>query len=237
MRLFNLLSSMINNIFLIFRSVSFWINLIISVLLFGPIAFLSGIVSYSVCLKISKLWCRYNLYFLKLFCSLSYTYKGPRIDSTQLIISRHQSAWETLFLAAYAEKPIFILKKELLRIPLFGWCLFLLRNIAIDRSDGVNALKKILNSCNEHIANKRTLIIFPEGTRVPYGQRGTIKKGIFKIVESLKITSLVLNHDAGKYWSRDSFIIKPGCINIETLSLDYTPKADNLNTIIREHFY
>ncbi len=167
---------MINNIFLIFRSVSFWINLIISVLLFGPIAFLSGIVSY-------------------------------------------------------------ILKKELLRIPLFGWCLFLLRNIAIDRSDGVNALKKILNSCNEHIANKRTLIIFPEGTRVPYGQRGTIKKGIFKIVESLKITSLVLNHDAGKYWSRDSFIIKPGCINIETLSLDYTPKADNLNTIIREHFY
>ena len=94
-----------------------------------------------------------------------------------------------------------------------------------------------MTSCNDHVANKRTLIIFPEGTRVPYGQTGTIKKGIFKIIESLKITSLVLNHDAGKYWSRDSFIIKPGCINIKTLSLDYTPKADNLNTIIREHFY
>ena len=234
--LLNSLLKMINNILLISRSISFWLNLVISVLLFGPIAFFAGIVSYSVCLKISKLWCRYNLYFLKLFCSLSYTYDGPWVNSSQLIISRHQSAWETLFLAAYAEKPIFILKKELLRIPLFGWCLFLLKNIAIDRSDGVTALKKIMNSCNDHIANKRTLIIFPEGTRVPYGQTGTLKKGIFKIIESLKITSLVLNHDAGKYWSRDSFIIKPGSIAIKTLSLDYTAKADNLNTVIREHF-
>ena len=228
---------MINNIFLIFRSISFWFSLIISVLLLGPIAFMAGIVSYSTCLKISKLWCRYNLYFLKLFCSLSYTYHGPWLDSSQLIISRHQSAWETLFLAAYAEKPIFILKKELLRIPLFGWCLFLLKNISIDRSDGVTALKKIMSSCNDHIANNRTLIIFPEGTRVPYGETGKIKKGIYKIIESLKITSLVLNHDAGKYWSRDSFLIKPGNINIKTLSLDYTTEVDDLNTSIREHFH
>ena len=227
---------MINNTFLIFRSISFWLNLVISVLLFGPIAFLAGILSYSTCLKISKLWCRYNLYFLKLVCSLSYTYDGPRVDSFQLIISRHQSAWETIFLAAYAEKPIFILKKELLRIPLFGWCLFLLKNIAIDRSDGVTALKKIMNTCNDHISNKRTLIIFPEGTRVPYGQTGKIKKGIFKIIESLKITSLVLNHDAGKYWSRDSFLIQPGRINIKASSLDYTEEADALNTAIRQHF-
>ena len=227
---------MINNLLLIFRSISFWLSLVISVLLFGPIAFLAGIVSYSVCLKISKYWCRYNLYFLKLFCSLSYAYDGPWVNSSQLIISRHQSAWETLFLAAYAEKPIFILKKELLRIPLFGWCLFLLKNIAIDRSDGVTALKKIMNSCNDHIANNRTLIIFPEGTRVAYGKTGTIKKGIFKIIESLKIKSLVLNHDAGKYWSRDSFLIKPGIINIKTLSLYYTEHADDLSNIISEHF-
>ena len=109
--LLNSLLKMINNILLISRSISFWLNLVISVLLFGPIAFFAGIVSYSVCLKISKLWCRYNLYFLKLFCSLSYTYDGPWVNSSQLIISKHQSAWETLFLAAYAEKPIFILKK------------------------------------------------------------------------------------------------------------------------------
>ena len=100
----------------------------------------------------------------------------------------------------------------------------------------MTALKKIMSSCNDHIANKRTLIIFPEGTRVAYGQTGTIKKGIFKIIESLKITSLVLNHDAGKYWSRDSFLIKPGIINIKTLSLYYTEHADDLSSIISEHF-
>ena len=93
-----------------------------------------------------------------------------------------------------------------------------------------------MNSCNDHIANSRTLIIFPEGTRVPYGQQGTIKNVIFKIIESLKITSLVLNHDAGKYWSRDSFIIKPGSIAIKSLSLEFTAEADYLNTVIREHF-
>ena len=147
---FNSLLKMINNILLIFRSVSFWLNLVISVLLFGPIAFFAGIVSYSVCLKISKFWCRYNLYFLKLFCSLSYTYDGPWVNSSQLIISKHQSAWETLFLAAYAEKPIFILKKELLRIPLFGWCLFLLRNIVFSDLEGSKTIEistKILADC------------------------------------------------------------------------------------------
>ena len=71
---------------------------------------------------------------------------------------------------------------------------------------------------------------------MPYGQTGTIKKGIFKIIESLKIASLVLNHDAGKYWSRDSFLIQPGRINIKALSLDYTEEADALNTAIKDHF-
>ena len=89
--------------------------------------------------------------------------------------------WETLFLAAYADKPIFILKKNYLGYRYLDGVSFLLKNIAIDRTDGVTALKKIMNSCNDHIANKRTLIIFPEGTRVPYGQTGTIKKGILKL--------------------------------------------------------
>ena len=161
---------------------------------------------------------------------------GPRINSSQLIVSKHQSAWETIFLAAYTDKPIFILKKELLKIPLFGWCLYLLKNISIDRSDGVHAIKKIMNLCNHHIANKRTLIIFPEGTRVPYGETIKLKKGIFKIIESLKIPSLILSHDAGKYWRKDSLIIKPGVINVQTLTLEYTKNTNDLNNKIIRHF-
>ena len=227
---------MISNTFLIFKSVLFWINLVLSVFLIGPIAFLLGLFSYRLCLKISKIWCRYNLFFLKYFCSLSFIISGPDLNSSQLIISRHQSAWETIFLAAFVQKPIFILKKELLMIPIFGWCLYLLKNISIDRTDGRSSLIKIIKSCGEHISKNRTLIIFPEGTRVAYGEQSSLKKGIFKILDVLKIQSILINHDAGKYWSKSSLIIKPGVINIEIISLKYSSDMDEIKERIINHF-
>ena len=227
---------MINNLFLIFNSLIFWINLILSVLLFGPIAFLFGIISYPICLYISKLWCRYNLFILKNICSLSYETNGPDINTHNIVISRHQSAWETIFFAAYIKRPIFILKRELLMIPLFGWCLYLLKNISINRSDGVSSLKKIMKACDEHIDNDRTLIIFPEGTRVNYGKNIEIKKGVLRILDALKLPSIIINHNAGKFWSKDSFLIKPGTVLIESISLPYN--ADQLisKNKIQEHF-
>ncbi len=228
---------MINNIFLIFKSILFWINLVISVLIFGPPTFFLGLVSYGACLKLSKWWCRYNLFFLKNICSLSFIYNGPDLNTSQLVVSRHQSAWETLFLAAYVHKPIFILKKELIMIPIFGWCLYLLKNISIDRSDGVKSINKIIKSSRDHIDKKRTLIIFPEGTRVPYGEKSNIKKGVLKILDFLKIHFLIMNHDAGKYWNKNSFVIKPGVINIYTRSLDFTNDTTSLKEKIVQHFY
>ncbi len=233
---FSTLLSMINNIFLTFKSLLFWISLVLSVLLFGPITFLFGLFSYNLCLWFSKLWCRYTLFFLRTFCALSFKINGPKLNSTQLVVSRHQSAWETIFFAAYVDKPIFILKKELLRIPLFGWCLYLLKNISIDRSDGVNSLKKIMKACDSHVLDRRTLIIFPEGTRASYGEKVIIKKGIFKIMESLKISSLLVNHDAGKYWNKNSFLIRPGVIDIQTLIMTYKENTSEIQDTIINHF-
>ena len=79
---------MISNTFLISKSILFWINLVLSVFLIGPIAFLLGLFSYRLCLKISKIWCKYNLFFLKYFCSLSFILSGPALNSSQLIISK-----------------------------------------------------------------------------------------------------------------------------------------------------
>tara|TARA_B100000035_G_scaffold313427_1_gene327107 strand:+ start:2901 stop:3599 length:699 start_codon:yes stop_codon:yes gene_type:complete len=227
---------MISNIFLTFKSILFWINLVLSVLLLGPIALIVGIVSYDSCLFMSKLWCRYNLFVLRYICSLKYELQGADMGEHSIIISRHQSAWETIFFAAFLEKPIFILKKELLMIPIFGWCLYLLKNISIDRSDGISSLKKIMRSCDDHISSGRTLIIFPEGTRVPYGKNVEIKKGILKILESLKLSSIVVNHNAGKFWSKDSMLIKPGTVRIQTLLLKYNPDQFSSKSIIQEHF-
>jgi len=227
---------MISNIFLTFKSLLFWVNLVLSVLLFGPIAFTLGLFSYELCLFISKLWCRYNLYFLRHVCSLKYELRGPKLEKYSVIISRHQSAWETIFFAAFIERPIFILKKELLMIPLFGWCLYLLKNISIDRSDGISSLKKIMRCCGDHISNGRTLIIFPEGTRVPYGMNIEIKKGVLKIIDSLKLPSVIINHNAGKFWNKNSFLIKPGIITIDALSLEYNSDQSFIKKAIQKHF-
>ncbi len=226
---------MISNIFLIFRSLLFWINIILSVLLFGPITFLSGLASYNLCLYLSKQWCKYNLFSLKYICLLTYKFDNHEIKNSKIIISRHQSTWETFFFMAYIDYPIFILKKELLMIPLFGWCLYLLKHISIDRSDGPSSLKKIMHSCDEHIQENRTIIIFPEGTRSLYGTKAKLKRGVFKILESIKAKSHIVNHTAGKYWN-NSFLIKPGIIDINIISLEYDTNLDNLKGKIQKHF-
>ena len=226
---------MISNIFLIFRSLLFWVNIVFSVLVFGPITFLSGLVSYNLCLYLSKQWCKYNLFFLKYICLLSYNFGNHEIKTSKIIISRHQSTWETFFFMAYIDYPIFILKKELLMIPLFGWCLYLLKHISIDRSDGASSLKKIMKSCNKHVEQGRTLIIFPEGTRSLHGTKAKIKRGVFKILEFVKTKSYVVNHNAGKYWN-NSFLIRPGKIEINIISLEYDTNLENLNSKIQKHF-
>ena len=226
---------MISNIFLISRSILFWINIVFSVLIFGPVTFLVGIISCDLCLYLSKQWCRYNLLFLKYICLLSYNFDNQEIKTAKMIISRHQSTWETFFFMAYIDYPIFILKKELLMIPLFGWCLYLLKHISIDRSDGASSLKKIMKSCDEHIQKNRTIIIFPEGTRSLFGTKAKLKRGVFKILESVKTRSHIVNHTAGQYWN-NSFLIRPGTININVISLEYDPNLDNLKNKIQNHF-
>lgn len=222
---------MINNFLLIFRSLLFWSNLIISVLLFGPITFLIGLLSYNTCLKLSKTWCWYNIYFLKYVCSLDFKLQNQNLNESNIIICKHQSAWETIYLTAVVDKPIFILKKELLLIPLFGWCLYLLKNVAIDRAKGSKSISKILHHCKKEFIDDKTLIIFPEGTRVPYGETSEIKKGVILILKSLKKNALMVNHNSGLFWSKSSYIIKPGVINITTKNLEFT---DNPNYLHKE---
>ena len=93
-----------------------------------------------------------------------------------------------------------------------------------------------MRCCGDHINNGRTLIIFPEGTRVPYGMNIEIKKGVLKIIDSLKLPSIIINHDAGKFWNKNSLLIKPGIITIDTLSLDYNSDQSFVKKAIQKHF-
>ena len=93
-----------------------------------------------------------------------------------------------------------------------------------------------MKACDSHVLDKRTIIIFPEGTRAPYGAKVKIKKGIFKIMESLKVSSLLVNHDAGKYWNKNSFLIRPGVIDIQTSTMRYKENMSELQNTIINHF-
>ena len=105
-----------------------------------------------------------------------------------------------------------MLKKELLSIPVFGLGLRATGPIAIDRSDKKNALDQVVEQGIEKFKEGRYVLIFPEGTRAPYGQAGRYKKGAAKLAIAANKPIVPIAHDAGKYWSRDSWWIKPGTI-------------------------
>jgi 1-acyl-sn-glycerol-3-phosphate acyltransferase len=135
-----------------------------------------------------------------------------------IIASKHQSAWETIFFLQYFFNPAFVLKKELQRIPIYGWYLPVLEMISIDRKGGVSIIKQMSQAAIKAFANGRNIIIFPEGTRVAFGQSIEYKSGIaalHKELPKIKILPAALN--SGKVWPRKSWLIRNGTITVKFL--------------------
>ncbi|HCI52013.1 MAG TPA: 1-acyl-sn-glycerol-3-phosphate acyltransferase [Gallionella sp.] len=148
-----------------------------------------------------------------------------------IVLCKHQSAWETLALQAIFPPQAWVLKRELLWIPFFGWGLAMTSPIAINRSDGKGAVKQLLKQGKARLAQGFFVVIFPEGTRIPYGQRGKYKVGGALLAASAGVPVIPVAHNAGRLWGRAAFIKKPGLITmsigqpIETTGL----KADEIN--------
>ena len=201
---------------LFFKSLIFWIIFLISILLLSPVLIFLRIFSYSLALSIAKIWAFIIIKSLKFFCSLEYKIIGKKNlnFSDNIIFSKHQSTWETIFFILLIPKPVFVVKKELMFIPLFGWCLYLLGNIGIDRNSGHKAIKKMILDGNNLIKKGHTIIVFPEGTRVSCKSKTVIKKGGLLMTKSMNLGVVPITHDAGKYWPKHSFIKYPGTIKM-----------------------
>lgn len=165
------------------------------------------------------IWIDGTLFLLKHVTGIDYRIIGAEnLPSTPAVYaSKHQSAWETLFLSRYLDYPAFVLKKELLSIPLFGWFIAKAGMIAIDRKAGASALRSMARQATETLEAGRSILIFPEGTRVAPGQSHPYQPGVAALYTQLKVPVVPVALNSGLYWGRKAFIKQPGTIVVEFL--------------------
>jgi 1-acyl-sn-glycerol-3-phosphate acyltransferase len=131
-----------------------------------------------------------------------------------IVLCKHQSAWETFALQTVFPPQVWVLKRELLLLPFFGWGLALTSPIAINRSKGKEAIKQLLQQGKQRLNDKFCVVIFPEGTRMPYGVRGKYKIGGAMLAASTCAPVVPVAHNAGRHWGRNAFLKYPGTITM-----------------------
>lgn len=139
-------------------------------------------------------------------------------NANYIIASKHQSAYETILYHVIFRNPAFVLKQELVFLLFYGWQILLTGAIPIDRSSGMVAMKKILNGAKNRLENNQPVIIFPEGTRVKYGERGVYRPGVAFLYNHLPDTPIYpVAINSGKYWGKNAFFKKSGVVKIKIL--------------------
>lgn len=138
-----------------------------------------------------------------------------RPQTPGVVIAKHQSAWETLNLLPWFYPQTWVLKRELLKIPVFGWGLARLDPIAIDRRAGRESLRQVIRQGREKLAQGRWVVIFPEGTRMPPGRRGRYQQGGALLACQAGVAVTPVAHNAGEHWPRRGFRLRPGVIRVE----------------------
>jgi 1-acyl-sn-glycerol-3-phosphate acyltransferase len=161
----------------------------------------------------------WNLWLLRVVAGTTYEVRGLENipDTACVVASKHQSMWETVSLIAIVEHPALVLKQELLYIPLYGWYVQKARMIAIRRSDGPKALRKMLRQAAAAAEEDRHLIIFPEGTRAAPGARNPYMPGVAGLYSHLDVPCVPVALNSGLFWPRRKLERKPGTIVIEFL--------------------
>lgn len=207
----------LKNIVLYIRSFLFIVVHGLTGALFGLIAVLiRPFLPYSWRWRIVTLWNRFVMVWIYICCGVKFTIVGKRhLDRYPcVVLAKHQSTWETMFLQYYFGPVSTILKKELLRIPFFGWGLASLRPVAIDRSNPIQALKDVKAKGIERLKEGNNLLIFPEGTRMPLGTVGNYARSGADIAISAGVPVIAVAHNAAECWPHKHFLKYPGTITV-----------------------
>jgi 1-acyl-sn-glycerol-3-phosphate acyltransferase len=203
-------------VLLFLGAVLFWIGFTLSTLIIAPLVILSASLPYARRCQVVSLWTGFNLWTLRVACGLKWQVQGREQlpQEASVVFAKHQSTWETIALQRIFPPLVWVLKRELLRLPFFGWGMAVMEPIAIDRGAGRKAVEQVVEQGRERLARGRWVMVFPEGTRVPPGKRGRYRVGGAVLAERTGAPVVPVAHNAGEYWPRHSFIKRPGTIRV-----------------------
>jgi 1-acyl-sn-glycerol-3-phosphate acyltransferase len=161
-------------------------------------------------------WSRLVIFLAKKLLGIDWRVEGREHlpGRPAVILSKHQSAWETMAFQLIFPPQVHVLKRELLWIPFFGWGLALMSPIAIDRSRGVAALRSIARRGRERLEQGFWVVIFPEGTRVAPGERRAYQIGGAWLAAASGVPVVPVAHNAGLFWPRNAFLKRPGTVTV-----------------------
>jgi len=198
------------------RSCLFLLSLIILTPPYSVISLLTFPFPPLVRYRVISNWSRIVLWLLRVLCGLRYEVQGrEHIPATPtIVLSKHQSAWETIGFQSIFPPQTWVMKRSLLYVPFLGWGLAMLRPVAIDRGAGREALKQVTEQGRDRLQHGLWIVIFPEGTRVAPGETKRYGIGGAWLATHTNTPVLPVAHNAGEYWGRNSFLKYPGTITV-----------------------
>jgi len=202
---------------LIFCSFLFYLGLVLMTFVMSALFIaIFPITTTSFRHKFASLWCNSVLNWLRFTCGVRYEVVGSENlpEETAVFLANHQSSWETILFYGLIFPNSPILKKELLRIPFWGWSMWLQDPIAIDRSKPREAVKSLLTQGVDRIKNGKSVIVFPEGSRSPAGLIKRFSRGGAKLAIAAGVPIVPISHNAGDCWPPREFIKRPGFIRV-----------------------
>jgi len=164
------------------------------------------------------LWNKVVIQVLKHLCGIHFEIRGMEniqavLDQPVVVLSKHQSAYETIaYIALLPKQLCFVFKRELLWIPFFGWALALLKMIHINRASKETAALSVASQGRKRLSEGKWILMFPEGTRTPVGSHKPYRKGGARLASATGATVIPIAHNAGRFWPRNSFMKYPGTV-------------------------
>ena len=167
----------------------------------------------------ARLWISFVLWWLRVTCGLTHRVVGAENlpAGPSIIACKHQSSWETLAFTGLFDDIAIVLKRELLFIPVIGWAMARAGNIAVARGDGASALRGLIRQAKAAIAEGRSIVIFPEGTRVALGDQRPYQVGTAALYRQLGVPVVPMALNSGLFWGRRQWVKRPGVITLEIL--------------------